>query len=354
VVDDNLTGEIIHLISAVTFPWTVEQLGAMPSDMVKALDIDSGEHIAAILVSTFLGATPVAVDVDGGVDLLFTSLHLHRRDNDGRGRGRPDPAQRQESAATARGRCHRPCRTRGLHVGESSPPLIPTCGSTEVESTDSAALGQLHQMRRAEGRSTRTPLHVQREALPAFGDSRSLRSCARADQDDVLRSQCGCLQCQGDCVWYIRWSVTGSDDIGEIEAYLAGAPVLRRVVEANITVPARMGGRLVVSCAEIWTTLIVIHYATVGSEAFQWHGGHPDNPDFATWQSAQQRSLQLNDDLGTVYPMASGGGGGGGDLALSIVQYQTSYKGPLAERACSLLFWPAESAALDPVDIRLS
>lgn len=74
MIDDDLAGEIIHLVSAVTFPWTVEQLGAMPSGMVEALDIDSGEHIAAIFVSTFLGATPAAVDVDGGVDLLFTSV----------------------------------------------------------------------------------------------------------------------------------------------------------------------------------------------------------------------------------------------------------------------------------------
>jgi hypothetical protein len=148
--------------------------------------------------------------------------------------------------------------------------------------------------------------------------------------------------------------VSGADDIGEIEAYLAGAPVLRRVIEANITRPARMGGRVIITCVEIWTTLIVIHYATVGSEAMQWQGGDPESADFATWQVAQQRAHQLIDDLGKAYPMASGGGGGGGDPALPIVQYQMSYKGPLDERAESLLFWPVESAASEPVRIRLT
>ncbi len=148
--------------------------------------------------------------------------------------------------------------------------------------------------------------------------------------------------------------VTGEDDFGEIEAYLDGAPVLLRVVEANITAPARKGGRLVVSCAEIWTTLIVIHYATVGSEALQWQGGYPDGPEFGAWQNAEQRALQLSDDLGTTYPMVAGGGGGGGDPALPIVQYQRTYKGPIDERAGALVFWPVESAALDPIEIRLA
>jgi hypothetical protein len=148
--------------------------------------------------------------------------------------------------------------------------------------------------------------------------------------------------------------VTGESDFGEIEAYLDGAPVLLRVVEVNITAPARKGGRLVVSSAEIWTTLIVIHYATVGSEALQWHGGDPNGDEFAAWQSAQQRALQVSDDLGTTYPMVSGGGGGGGDPALPILQYQRTYRGPIDPRAGVLVFWPAESAASDPIEIRLA
>lgn len=148
--------------------------------------------------------------------------------------------------------------------------------------------------------------------------------------------------------------MTGEGDFGEIEAYLDGSPVLLRVVGANVTVPARRGGRLVVSCVEIWTTLIVIHYATVGSEALQWQAGEPDRPEFAAWQTAQHRAAQLSDDRGTTYPMVTGGGGGGGDPAMSIAQYQLTYRGPIDKRAGAVLFWPVESAASDPIEIRLA
>lgn len=74
MADDDLIGEIIHLVSAITFPYTVEQLGSMTPDMLQALDIDSGEHSAAFVVATFLGIIPSAVDVDGGVDLMFANL----------------------------------------------------------------------------------------------------------------------------------------------------------------------------------------------------------------------------------------------------------------------------------------
>jgi hypothetical protein len=71
---DGLVGEIVHLVPAITFPFTVEQLGLRTPEMLAALEIDSGEHIAAILVSAFLGTVPAAVDLDGGVDLVFTNL----------------------------------------------------------------------------------------------------------------------------------------------------------------------------------------------------------------------------------------------------------------------------------------
>ncbi len=42
--------------------------------MLAALDLNSGEHIAAIVATAFLGAAPTAVDVDGSVDMVFTNL----------------------------------------------------------------------------------------------------------------------------------------------------------------------------------------------------------------------------------------------------------------------------------------
>jgi hypothetical protein len=37
------------------------------------LKIDSGEHLAAILLTAFLGRPPTNIDVDGGIDLIFTT-----------------------------------------------------------------------------------------------------------------------------------------------------------------------------------------------------------------------------------------------------------------------------------------
>jgi len=75
--DDGLVGELLHVVSAITFPHTVDELGSIRPEMLAALDTDSGEHIAAIVVAAFLGAMPSAVDVDGGVDLTFTDLPLN-------------------------------------------------------------------------------------------------------------------------------------------------------------------------------------------------------------------------------------------------------------------------------------
>lgn len=72
--DDGLVGQIVHLVSAATFPHAVHQLGSMHPDLVAALDLDSGEHIAAIVATAFLRAVPTTVDVDGGVDMVFTDL----------------------------------------------------------------------------------------------------------------------------------------------------------------------------------------------------------------------------------------------------------------------------------------
>ena len=51
--------------------WAVDDLTRLdPSDLAH-LRVRSGEHIAAILLTAFLLRAPVAIDLDGGVDLLF-------------------------------------------------------------------------------------------------------------------------------------------------------------------------------------------------------------------------------------------------------------------------------------------
>ncbi|MET9903144.1 hypothetical protein [Streptomyces sp. NPDC006446] len=44
----------------------------LPTETLHAMKLASGEHLAAMLATAYLGAVPVAVDVDGGVDLTFS------------------------------------------------------------------------------------------------------------------------------------------------------------------------------------------------------------------------------------------------------------------------------------------
>ncbi|WP_405908713.1 hypothetical protein OG742_30360 [Streptomyces sp. NBC_00828] len=53
----------------------------LPTETLQAMKLASGEHLAAMLATAYLKAVPVAVDVDGGVDLTFDlkasdGLHL--------------------------------------------------------------------------------------------------------------------------------------------------------------------------------------------------------------------------------------------------------------------------------------
>ena len=55
-----------------TLFWAVDELVKMlaPEQLIK-LDVRAGEHLAAILTTTFLRTAPAAVDTTGGVDLWF-------------------------------------------------------------------------------------------------------------------------------------------------------------------------------------------------------------------------------------------------------------------------------------------
>lgn len=145
----------------------------------------------------------------------------------------------------------------------------------------------------------------------------------------------------------------GDDDlgIGDIEAYLAESPVLQRVVAVNASVPARRGGRLVVTSVELWTTMIVVHFTIVGSDSSR---RMPQREDEAAASIARMQETRfLGDDLGNTYEMVGGGGGGGGDPARIIEIHQITYRGPVAGNASSLAFYPEQAASRDPVIIRL-
>jgi hypothetical protein len=65
-------GARVMVIWHKTLPWAVEQLLAtLGRDKLQHLKIRSGEHLAAIIITAFLGRPPLELDADGGVDLVF-------------------------------------------------------------------------------------------------------------------------------------------------------------------------------------------------------------------------------------------------------------------------------------------
>jgi hypothetical protein len=74
-------GEEMHGSPAIaiwhrTVEWASRELAALDSNKAAHLKVRSGEHLAAILVSSFLYRMPIEVDVDGGVDLLYSLAEL--------------------------------------------------------------------------------------------------------------------------------------------------------------------------------------------------------------------------------------------------------------------------------------
>ena len=56
--------------------WAVDELVAkLPPEQLRKLRVRAGEHLAAILTTTFLRTAPTEVDTEGGVDLWFDLSH---------------------------------------------------------------------------------------------------------------------------------------------------------------------------------------------------------------------------------------------------------------------------------------
>lgn len=77
VIDENsgesveLTGAPVVMIWHKTLAWAVDELAKLGQDELKFLKIRAGEHLAAILTTSFFHAAPLRVDTAGGPDLLF-------------------------------------------------------------------------------------------------------------------------------------------------------------------------------------------------------------------------------------------------------------------------------------------
>lgn len=77
VIDENtgapveLSGAPVVLTWHRTLAWAVDELVKLGPDKLKSLKVRAGEHLAAILTTSFIGVPPFQVDTHGGPDLLF-------------------------------------------------------------------------------------------------------------------------------------------------------------------------------------------------------------------------------------------------------------------------------------------
>ncbi|MFE2490053.1 hypothetical protein ACFXGR_43835 [Streptomyces mirabilis] len=69
---DGVIGTHVIAITYEVMDWATEALPAhVPADDLKKLKLAAGEQLAAMLTTAYLGIVPVAVDVQGGVDLVY-------------------------------------------------------------------------------------------------------------------------------------------------------------------------------------------------------------------------------------------------------------------------------------------
>ena len=69
---DGAIGTHVNAVSYEVMDWATAALSAhVPADDLKKLKLAAGEHLAAMLTTAYLGIVPVAVDVHGGVDLVY-------------------------------------------------------------------------------------------------------------------------------------------------------------------------------------------------------------------------------------------------------------------------------------------
>lgn len=65
-------GTHVIAIAHATMSWAVTELiRKTPASDLAKLKVDSGEHLAAILATAFLGSAPVSIDTHGQADLVF-------------------------------------------------------------------------------------------------------------------------------------------------------------------------------------------------------------------------------------------------------------------------------------------
>jgi hypothetical protein len=78
--DGDLSGGLVIAIAPQTLRWATDQMvETLGAETLKKLKVRAGEHLAAMLTTTFLLTPPTGIDAEGGADLWFD---LSRRSGD--------------------------------------------------------------------------------------------------------------------------------------------------------------------------------------------------------------------------------------------------------------------------------
>ena len=72
MTDGDLSGGLVIAIASQTLRWAVDQMvGTLGPETMRKLKVSAGEHLAALLATTFLLTPPMGIDTQGGPDLWF-------------------------------------------------------------------------------------------------------------------------------------------------------------------------------------------------------------------------------------------------------------------------------------------
>ena len=72
MTDEDLSGGAVIAIAPQTLRWAVDQMvETLAPEALKKLKVSAGEHLAALLATTFLLTPPTGIDTQGGPDLWF-------------------------------------------------------------------------------------------------------------------------------------------------------------------------------------------------------------------------------------------------------------------------------------------
>lgn len=125
---DAAIGTHVVVIDYEVVDWATAALAEhLPTESLRKLKLASGEHLAAMLTTAYLGIVPVSLDLDGGVDLTFKAADSANSSLLSLlGRHDVEFADFEVKSLPGNFREHDAVMTRAVEKGEDPPPHVST------------------------------------------------------------------------------------------------------------------------------------------------------------------------------------------------------------------------------------